>query len=192
MCPIFRSRFLAQRYPRRYIYSSLSSAFFLYSQLRPLSFSPLSFFCTLFLFVFFFITRVSAMHTGCHRRQFARKLQLKNIALWPVDRRPRWESSPGWNGSRDCSLQFVRVKNWRGLGGKGAVERDGLKRVYGRRWQADGFGLRQRRRDAGKRKREIFHGFLYCRCCRALYSFKERFYLIFDPYVTRRRIKWSW
>lgn len=91
------------------------------------------------------------MHTGCHQCQFARNLQLKNISLWPVDRRPRWESSPGWNRSRDCSLQFVRQKLKR-VGRKGRFENG----VYDRRWQADGFRLRQRR---GERKRKIFHGF---------------------------------
>lgn len=124
----------AQRYPRRYIYSlspspSFSLFFFTLDSVRFRSSSSPCFFFYIFFYPFslrlFFITRVSAMHTGCHRRQFARKLQLKNIALWPVDRRPRWESSPGWNGSRDCSLQFVRVKNWRGLAGKGWASRWG-------------------------------------------------------------------
>lgn len=49
-----------------------------------LSLSSLSFFLFYFFWfhfiLFFFITRVSAMRAGCHRRQFARKLQLKNIA----------------------------------------------------------------------------------------------------------------
>lgn len=79
--PNFPERVLrCKRYPRRYIYS-----FFPPPREKQAPGSP-------FLF---FITRVSAMHTGCQRHQFARKLQLKNISLWPVDHRPRWESSSG-------------------------------------------------------------------------------------------------
>lgn len=108
---------------------------------------------------FFFITRVSAMHTGCHRRQFARKLQLKNISLWPVDHRPRWESSPEPESFSRLQPSIRACQKLKRVGnGKERGSGDGLgdlKRECDRRWQADGFGLRQRR---GKRKREIFHG----------------------------------
>lgn len=50
-----------------------------------------------------------------------------------------------------------------------------LKRECDRRWQADGFRLRQRR---GKRKREIFHG-LCSVVATACYFFEERSSFIF-------------
>lgn len=142
MCPIFRSGFSSASGTIVDIFTSFFSERRLVPHVYPF---------------FFFITRVSAMHTGCHRRQFARKLQLKNISLWPVDHRPRWESSPGPESFsrlqpsiRACQ-KLKRVGNgerrWEGLGD--------LKRECDRRWQTDCFRLRQR---LGKRKREIFHG----------------------------------
>lgn len=137
--PNFPERVLRRkRYPRQYIYS-----FFPREKRAPRS--PL----------LFFITRVSTMHTGCHRRQFARKLQLKNISLWPVDHRPRWESSPGPESFSRLQPSIRACQKLKRVGERGRGLLGDLKRECDRRWQADGFRLRQRR---GKRKREIFHG----------------------------------
>lgn len=87
----------------------------------------------------------------------------------------------GQSRSRDCSLQFVRVKNWRGLEtGRGKVgeELEDLKRECDRCWQADCFRLRQRR---DKRKREIFHG-LYSVVAIACYFSGERFSFVWFFY----------
>lgn len=71
------------------------------------------------------------------------------------------------------------------------IRREG-RAVGGRGWQVEK-GVRTSltagrfwikttpRRRARERKREIFHGFLYCRCCRALHSFAGHFYFTFDP-----------
>lgn len=155
----------------------------------PLSLSGASVF-SLASFFFFFSLRESLRdaHRVSPASIRARKLQLKNIAPRPrVDRRPEKgiELRLASAASRDCSLQFLRVKNRRGLGmvpeaagpgGEGIGGRN-LKggstgRVVDRRQTV--FTLRQRG-DAANGKRETFSLTIQRACHhRAHYCFLRR------------------
>lgn len=164
MCPIFRSRFTGTAvFTLIYIYIYV---------LFPVSpaFPPSAFYFPFFFFHYACLRDAHRVSPVSIRAETAAEkyLALTRRSSTQMGIESRLESFSRLQPSIRACQKLRRV------GRKGRFE----KGVYDRRWQADGFRLRQRR---GERKRKIFHGFHSSIV--AIACFRRTFFLVLFMYT---------